>query len=700
MKAAAPTHSPARAWLAGLLIVGAVIFAYQPAWHAGFIWDDDFYVTENPLLTAPDGVQRMWFSTDSPSQYFPLVYTTFRLEHALWGFNPTGYHWVNILLHAANALLVWGLLRRLAVRGAWLMAAIFALHPVQVESVAWVTELKNVQSLFFSLLALSAWLRFAEATPGGAAEEEREQARRAASMRWGWYGLAIVGQALALFSKTTACTLPAAMLLVLWLRHQPIGVRRLLQIVPFLAMGVAMGLVSMWWERQFQGTVGEVYSLGWLERLLVASRALCFYAGKLLWPANLTFNYPLWKIDAAAVSGYAWLALAAIAGVMIWRMRRAVGRGLETGVLFFVATLSPLLGFVMLYTFCYSFVTDHYVYVAMIGFVAIAVAGLLTVGDRLNAGAAVRALSAAVLLVTLGTLTWRQARMYRDLETLWRATLERNPESYMAHNNLATILLSRGDLGDAIGHLERALEIRPGHFNSLYNLGAAKRRAGDVEGAITAWQQAVTIQPNDAKVRADLGRALLDLGRVDAAIDALRRAVAIDGGQADYRTALGWALLRTGKQDEARAQFELAARRAPESGDTVYGLAVASFQSGRRTEAIAAFERAIALQPGNAEIWNNLGWAQAEEGRTAEAIENLQTALRLDPEGARVHANLAVAYADAGRFAEAAETVRQALQLADVKANPRLAEVFQAQLASALRGVPLRQPRAASTVAN
>ena len=192
-----------RGWLPGLFLAAAVIFAYQPAWHAGFIWDDDDYVTNNRLLTAPDGLKRIWFSLDSPSQYFPLVYTTFRAERTLWGLNPAGYHWVNLLLHAANALLVWRLLRRLSVPGAWLAAAIFALHPVQVESVAWITERKNLLSLFFCLLALFSWVEFVEDRP-----------------RWRCYGLALVCYALALFSKTTACTLPAALLLVLWLKRQ------------------------------------------------------------------------------------------------------------------------------------------------------------------------------------------------------------------------------------------------------------------------------------------------------------------------------------------------------------------------------------------------------------------------------------------------------------------------------------------------
>src|SRR5690606_733308 len=213
-----------RRGLLALLLVAMVIFTYQPAWDAGFIWDDDEYVTHNPLITAPDGLHRIWFSTDSPSQYFPLVYTNFRVQHALWGFNSVGYHWVNILLHAVNALLLWRLLARLAIPGAWLGAAIFALHPLQVESVAWITELTNVQSRFVGLLVLLLWERFT--APRTDTAPAPPPAGRLAFL----YLAALVCHALALFSKTTACTLPAGLVLILWIQHRRIDLRRWLQI--------------------------------------------------------------------------------------------------------------------------------------------------------------------------------------------------------------------------------------------------------------------------------------------------------------------------------------------------------------------------------------------------------------------------------------------------------------------------------------
>jgi hypothetical protein len=217
-------------WTLGLVLIVATIMAYQPVWHAGFIWDDDAYVTANPLLTVPDGLWRIWFSFDSPSQYFPLAYTAFRMEHALWGLNPVGYHWVNLLLHVANALLVWRLLARLGVPGAWLAAAIFALHPVHVESVAWIAEFKNVLMLFFFLLTLLVWVEFLD-----------EKTKRG----WKIYALALIFYALALCAKTTACTLPAALLLILWLQEKPINRWRLVEVAPFVAFGIGMGLLTV-----------------------------------------------------------------------------------------------------------------------------------------------------------------------------------------------------------------------------------------------------------------------------------------------------------------------------------------------------------------------------------------------------------------------------------------------------------------------
>lgn len=345
---------PRPVWLGGLFIILATLAAYRPVFSAGFIWDDDAYVTENSLLSAPDGLSRIWFSAHSQSQYFPLVFTTFRLEYALWGLNPVGYHIVNVCLHIVNALLAWALLKRLSLPGAWLAAAIFALHPVQVETVAWITELKNTESALFYLLALFAWLHFC-----------------AGKGRW-FYALALALHALALFAKTTACTLPAVLLLVLWLKHEPMNWRRVFQTLPFLLLGFGMGLLSVWWEGHLGNYQPKYHLLGGpLDRLLIATHALWFYAGKIFWPAALTFSYPRWEINAGDWRQYVWLAGCLAVAAWLWCARRKLGRGAAAALIFFAVVLSPMLGFIPLYTFYFSYVADHYQYLACLGLIAL-----------------------------------------------------------------------------------------------------------------------------------------------------------------------------------------------------------------------------------------------------------------------------------------------------------------------------------------
>jgi len=480
--------------LQGLLLVLLGCLVYLPAFHAGFIWDDDRYVTDNPLLTAPDGWWRIWFSLDAPSQYFPLTYSVFRLQYALWGPEPAGYHWLNIFLHAMNALLVWRVLLRLAVPGAWLAAAIFVLHPVQVETVAWVSELKNVLSLFFVLLALLAWLEFT-------GEDSRP--------RWRWYWLALAAQGLALAAKSTACTLPVALWLVLWLRHRPAGWRRGAQLVPFLALAAASGLLAMWWERFHQGTQGQDFVLGLPQRFLVAGHAVWFYLGKLFWPVNLTFSYPRWSLDVAQPLAWGWLAAVGALGGLVFFLRRRLGRGPEVALLFYVVTLAPLLGFVMLFTFIYTFVADHYQYVACLGPIALAAAGLVWIIGR--APKAARWLLPAVsgvLLLALGILTWRQCTTYANPEVLWRTTLQRNPGSWMARVNLGEYLVRHGQREVAMRYWREAVQLNPQDVAANYDLGVAESQDGHVGAAVADFRQALAAEPRFVKASDRLAWAL------------------------------------------------------------------------------------------------------------------------------------------------------------------------------------------------
>jgi tetratricopeptide (TPR) repeat protein len=671
-----------RACLFGLLLAAVTIFAYRPAWNGGFIWDDDAYITNNALLTAPDGLRRIWFSLDSPSQYFPLVYTTFRFEHALWGLNPSGYHWVNVLLHVANALLVWRLLVRLKVPGAWLAGTIFALHPVQVESVAWITERKNVLMGFFFLLTLFAWVAFLD-----------ERTKRP----WCFYVLALVVYVLALSAKTTACTLPVALLLILWLQKKPINWRRILQIVPFFLLGLGMGLVAVWWERYHQGTRGVLFALSPIERVLIASRAVWFYLGKLVWPSNLTFIYPRWNIAAGRPFDYLWLLAGSGLCVAIYFLRRYVGRNIEVAAVFFVATLSPVLGFIMLYTFRYTFVADHYQYLACIGPIALASAGTASLANAFTRSR-LFILSAAVCVVAaLAVLTWRQSAMYGDIEALWRTTLARNPSCWMAHNNLGIVLFQKGETDEAIAHYRTTLQMQPDFWDADYNLGSALLKKGEVDEAIAYCNRAVAMEPNDPDAQVILGNALVGKERIDDAIVHYEKALAIRPDYFIARYSLGHALLKKGEIDAAIVQSRAALSIQPENADAHTNLGIALDEKGQTAEAITHYQKALEIAPRSLSAANNLAWLLAT--CSDASLRNGEKALELAGQanqlshGANplVLRTLAAAYAETRQFRKAAETAHAALQLAKMQGDNSLAAALQQEIALYEVTLPYRE---------
>jgi tetratricopeptide (TPR) repeat protein len=728
--------------------VGLLLLVYWPAIRGGFIWDDDAYVTNNPLLTASDGWQRIWFSAHHQSQFFPLVYTTLRLEHALWGLNPFGYHLVNVLLHAANAALVWVVLRRLARasntpsqvaasgmgapgpagekpaaalvggylgQGAWIAAALFAFHPVQVESVAWVTELKNTQSTLFYLLALLSWMRSLDDS------EPLIHSR---------YWIALLFYLLALLSKTTACTFPAAMLLVPWMRGERIGRRRLLQVIPFVVLGVVAGVVSILWESHLGNYKDEVgQSLTLVQRVLIASRGVWFYAGKLAWPAGLTFSYPRWRVSAAHPANYFWLLGCLTAAAALWHWRARVGRGVIGGVVFFVAALSPLLGFIPLYTFRYSYVADHYQYVASIGLLTLAGAGLSRVPRVFRIS----------VLVAVAFLTWKQAHIYHSQTTLWQDTVAKNPGGWMGHHNLGTSLSNEGqteqsiiqyrealrlypedaeghyDLGnvliksgqnaEAMAEFQTAIRLGPQDSRAYYNYGVALEKTGRTNEAIQQYEEAVRQDLDYISPRMSLGTALSQQRRFYEAITQLQAAVELDPGSAQAHSLLGVALCQTGQANAAIAQFQAALRLDPRDGHAFFNYAIALEQAGHADEAIqqyvqairlapdffdahlnlgialsrqrrfdetiAQFREAVRLSPNDAGARYDLGAMLRAEGHLDEAIEQFQAVLRLHPEYALAHAALGAVLLQKGRAKEAASHLEQALRLNPADAESR-----------------------------
>ncbi len=472
-----------------LLLVAMAAVAYLPATRGGFIWDDDRYVSENPSLTHPAGLRAIWLRPGATDQYYPLVFTTFWIEHRLWGTNPAGYHWVNVVLHGLNAGLLWILLRRLRLPCPWLVAAVFALHPVHVESVAWISERKNVLSGFFYLVAFLAYLRFTALGTDDEAAAAAAPATAAGGSGLGWYAIAFTAFVAALLSKTVTCSLPAVLVLVTWWHRGWPTRREWAALAPMFVVGLALALHTAQMEKQHVGASGPDWAFSSVERCLIAGRALWFYAAKLVWPHPLIFIYERWRIDAGDVSQYlyplAWAGLiAAVAWPAVRRPRDRAARGPLVAVLVFSGTLVPALGFFNVYPMLFSFVADHFQYLASIPLICLGTAavdaGVRWLAKRASSdGRAAGAIVGAVLLVVLGGLTWRQGHAYAGLETLWRDTIAKNPAAWMAHYNLGRLLLDEGRDAEAIACFEQTVAVSPRHVLALNNWGHLLRRQAE-----------------------------------------------------------------------------------------------------------------------------------------------------------------------------------------------------------------------------
>jgi tetratricopeptide (TPR) repeat protein len=605
----------------GLLVFGLALAVYQPAWNGGALWDDAAYITA-PSLRSVDSLVHIWISPGTTEQYYPLVHTVFWVEHRLWGDATTGYHLANILLHALSACLLAGILQELAIPGAWLAAMIFAVHPVEVESVAWIAELKNTLSGAFYLAAALAYLRF-----------DRSRQRK-------FYVAALVLFVLGLMSKTAIVTLPAALLVVFWWKRGALNWRRdFLPLIPFWIAGMAGGILTEWMERKMVGAEGSEFSFSLVERMLIAGRDFWFYLDKLACPVNLTFIYPRWHIDSTVAWQYAFPAAALLlTALLVWRR----WRGPLAALLFFGGTLFPALGFVNVYAFRYSFVADHFQYLASLGPIVLASAGVAMGLARLPATLEyLRPAAAALLLAALGTLTWQQCHMYGNIETLWRTTIARNPECWLAYNDLGAFYYDHGRTAEAIPLYRKSLSLKPDNAEGHNNLGAALDKLGQTDAAIGEYEKAVEFRPGFAEAQRNLGDALQRQGKLDQAVAHFEESVALRPDLPRAHENLAGAYAQKGNIAGAVEQHRAYLKITPKDIATHYNLGVLLLQNARREEAIAEFEAVLALQPDNAEARNNLGYALLQKGQPDAAIAQFQKALAVNTNYAQASFNLA-----------------------------------------------------------
>lgn len=603
--------------LSGGVLVLLVLVAYSPCFRAGYVWDDR-QIVDNTLLKSPAGLKSIWLRPSSTagfeSGYWPLAYTTFWLEHQVWGeFKPYILHMGNVLLHTLNALLVWIILRRMGINGAWFIAAVFALHPVRVESVAWVAQRKDVLSAFFYLSAFWCYLR----------------AQTGAARRF--MSLCLICFALAMLSKSIVVTLPVTLLIYRWYRRGTISKEDISCVLPVFLLGGALAVFGV----LMAGESAETGYLSWLERFLVAGKIYWFYLSKLLLPVNLIAVYPKWHIHASQWTQYLYPLSAFGLTVLLWGLRRKIGRGAFSAMTFFGVTLLPVMGFVYFAFYEQSYVADRYQYLASIGPTALMISFVLWACDRvLRAHRKIRTAMASLFLTLLILLTARQCSLYVNMKTLFEHCLKGNPNSIAAHVNLADALANEGRFSEAEHHLLHAESLNPGDAKVQFSLGVLYMKNEKWNKAAERFQKALDIRPNYPESLNGLGASLSEVGLDIPAAKAHDRALQLD----------------------------------PNNQEAVLRLALIYGRIGLPERAIEYYRAALKTMPDWPLVLNNLAWILTTAENPAlrdkrESVILAEKACQLsDWADPNFILTLAEAYAHAGNFEDAAASLERALR--------------------------------------
>ncbi len=625
------------------LLVVLVLAAYWPALTGQFVWDDELLVLKNPLVLGQYHLGNVWFRTD-----FSLTTTALWLQWLLWGNSPIGFHIVNILLHAGSCLLLWRVLGRLAIPGAWIAAALFAVHPVGAASVAWISEMKNTLSLLFCLASFDFFLR---------AESEPVDARRGKL----FHAVALGAFLLALLSKTSTVMLPVVVLLCAWWQRGRITRRDCRRAAPFFLIAVALGCVTIWFQTQVMKAGDPVQTENFLGRLAAAGKALWFYLGKALLPLDLSMIYPRWTVASTNVAAYLPTALwCTLLGSTWWFRKQVWSRAVFFALAVFTVLLFPVLGFLSMDYLVISRVSDHFQYLPMIAVLALFAAMLAKLlPTQLLSTATV------VLVAGLAALTFQRSEIISHNDSLWRDTLAKNPTSFTAHNNLGCILAAHNHLADAIPHFEQTLKYNPKNASAHANLGRAFSMQHKFAGAEEHFQAALKLKPDGADVHQAYAGALLEQGKVAEALPHLREAVRLEP-RMEFRLPFAALLHETGNYAESVAQYRAALQREPEA----------------------------------VEALNNLAWMlatcpDASVRNGTDAVRLAEQVCRLtDQKQAGMVGTLAAAYAEAGRFPEAITTAAKAADLAAAAGDAAFAAQNRQLLGLYRTGRAFREPTA------
>ena len=645
-----PLHA-ARPFFPAALIVGAVLLAYAPVFRAGFIWDDNHFLTANRLIRASNGLYRFWF-TAAPSDYFPLTSSLLWCEWRLWGMNATGYHAVNLLLHAAGAALLWRVLLKLRVPGAWLAGLLFALHPVAVASAAWISEGKNTLSMVLCLGSLLAYLRF----------DEQKNARG--------YALSIALFLLALLAKSSVVMLPVVLLLLGWWRRGRVEKADVLKTAPFFALSLALGLVTIWF--QWHNAIGQevVRAEGAASRIAAAGWIAWFYLYKILLPAGLCAVYPRWEVDGSSVVAFLPIALLGAATALLWAGRKRWGAGPLVAWACFLVLLLPVLGFVTMSFMRLSLVADHLEYVAMPPILALA-AALLTRATSGTRGGWLAKASVGICLVALAALTFQRAGVFSSDERLWGDNVSKTPGSARVWCEWGMAYVHAGALDEAIVTFDRALELDPRYFHGWLDRGIARADAHRYAQAIRDYDQAIALKPDLPDAWYNRSNAWFSLGRPDEALRDLDQAIALRPDYVEAYVNRGVIHAAAGDSAAALHDYDQAIAVNPDCVQAYVNRGLIQAAAGHSAEALSDYDQAIALQPDCVEAWYNRGTAHARAGRLEEAMYDLDEAIRLKPDYVEAYVNRGNVYLAAHHYAEAIADYSQA-----IACNPRYADAW------------------------
>ncbi|MCH8006896.1 MAG: tetratricopeptide repeat protein [Planctomycetes bacterium] len=660
------------------VLLAVTVIAYLPALDAGFVFDDSVYLTEDARMGTVGGLARIWTEVGGPQyqhQYYPLTSTAFWVQQSLWGSNPVGYHLVNVLLHAANAILLWRLLRRLGVPGAWIAATIFAVHPVNVQSVAWISELKNVLSTFFFLASAHLFVGFLALDAAGAGADRPLSGRD--SQRWKTYAIGLVLFGCALASKTATCLLPVALGLILYWKRDRIRGRDLAALAPLVVIGLAFVSLTVYLESHYKAG-GEAFSQSFIERVLIAGRAVSFYAGKLVWPSDLTIVYPRWDVDASVWWQYLYPLGVALVVAVLWVARRRIGKGPLVAVVYFIVAVAPL-SFVNVAFTRLSYVADHWQYWASMALVSLAVAvvvrsagGIMVVLGAMEAGVArsragarygAQLAAAAIVVAILSGLTWRRAAVFESPRTLWSDAVKKNPHAWQTQYNLGVALADEGRFDEAVHSFRQALQIDPTVAKVHNNLGFALRSQGRLEESFRQYQEAVRLVPRFAKAHNNLGEVLHTRGLFEEAIAHYLEAIRLDSSFAGAHYNLGVAYRSREQLDKAVDQYRRALAITPDAPEVHGNLGEVFARLGRHDEAIESLQNAIRLDGESAAAHYNLAMVLRSKGDLPGAIRHFRQTARIAPDSAEVHNSLGEALQASGELKQAISHFRRALDL-------------------------------------